>query len=120
MESKVPEASGPAPLTPEEKEPNVFDEMVEASQLRRSTATFRKRKILVREPSGLEHVDYISQGKTDKPAALASLFHSCVINEDGTPAMTRAQADAIARGNSAVFVPLLNAILGFSTPQKKT
>lgn len=91
--------------------------LIGATALARSTVIIGDVSVLVISPTIGQQVSYAELAKEDKVAAMAWLIHACVINEDGTPAMSAEDAEAVARGRGAALLELIPAIL--SAGQKK-
>lgn len=94
--------------------------LLELAQLKERTITIEGESVRIREPNGLQMMEYRALRKTDLPAAIAILIHECVLGEDGAKLYTLEEAKQIAGGHAKVFTPLIVALTGFDdTPEKK-
>lgn len=99
--------------------------------LKRTTVAVEGENVLVREPSAQEEIEYReirkvgrnSEASPELPEqvnkAIAFLLTHCVINEDGTSAVTEEQAAVIATGSGRVWIPVLEAIFSWRPREKK-
>lgn len=108
--------------------------LLELATLAEKTIEIGGETVRVREPNGLQMMEYrrLRAGqredkKTGQPeikpdlvAAVAHLVEHCVIDAEGKPIYSAAEALTIAGGRSEVFLPLIITITGFEPPEKKT
>lgn len=100
--------------------------LLELAQLKETTVTIDGETLRVREPNGLEMMEYRALRVSSLPDAIAYLIAHCVIEDrehlddkggkltiKDVPVYTVEEAKQIARGHAKVFTPLVIAITGF-------
>ena len=94
--------------------------MGSVSERLRAVATVRTKTVeidgeafIVREVGAASFAEYGKMVGDDQRASTAILLSECVVNEDGSPALTREDAIAIA-GSARVTMPLVRAIMDVS------
>lgn len=95
------------------------DPLLELAEVRSDRLTIAGQPVIVREPSALENLEYMSRRVKDQVDGIAYLLSCCVVKEDGTPRWTLEQAQVVARGRVEVFTPLILAITAFISREKK-
>lgn len=112
--------------------------LLELARLNETTVVIEGETIRMREPNGLEMMEYrrLRAGSKGDPTAtppvpetppnltgaIAHLIHHCVIDEHGAQVYNVLEAQQIAGGRSQIFLPMLLAVMGFesSTTEKKS
>lgn len=109
--------------------------LLEIAALQETTVTIEGETLRVREPNGLQMMEYrsirsgqradqekgIPEVKPNLVGAVAHLIHHCVIDEADNPVYTKEEALKLAGGHSMVAIPLLIAVTGFDRdPEKKS
>lgn len=95
--------------------------LLELARLAETTVTIDGETLRVREPNGLEMMEYRARRVTDLEGALAHLIHHCVIDTDGKPIYTEEEAKIVAGGHASVILPLVTKLLSFTrTTEKKS
>lgn len=81
------------------------------SALNISPVTVAGETFHVREPNYPQmRAFHIASQKGDERDAAVGLFEACIVNEDGTPAITKEEAVQLYEGKNSIFLPLLNAV----------
>lgn len=107
--------------------------LLELATLGETTVTIDGESLRVVEPNGWQMMEYRSlrngqradpktgqkEIKPDLVGAVAHLIEHCVVDAEGKPIYTAAEARKIAGGRSEVFLPLVVAVTGFEKPEKK-
>ena len=109
--------------------------LLELARVRTITIEVEGEKFIVREPSALELIArrsrmYITHRSDDgqeshelMPDAtergLAYLIATCVTDVSGSPAWNEQEAYTIATGRQQVALPIINAVSGFLSSEKK-
>lgn len=90
----------------------ISDKIRKLAELKRHEVDVAGEKLLVREPNALEHIKFREIRKSDgEIASVTFLLKQCVINEDGTPALSDDDAAFLASGSARVGLLLLGGIL---------
>lgn len=100
--------------------------LLELAALRETTVIIDGETLRIREPNGLEMMEYRAKRVTSLPEAIAYLISRCVIedreHEDSEgkkltlkdlPVFTLDESRKIANGHAKVFTPLVIALTGF-------
>lgn len=101
--------------------------LVELAAVRHEEVEIAGERIIVREPSALQMLEHrqIKNGdpKEGRPGnagrALAYLIHECCVDIEGKPLWTIDEALVLANGRQEVALPLINAITGWLSREKK-
>ncbi len=93
--------------------------ILELAALRSKRVELAGEVFVCMEPPFASSEDFIASLKTDRTKAYAMLLLRNVKTEDGEPAFTQEEANAIALGSVQAFMPLFMAITGFKDDQKK-
>lgn len=93
--------------------------ILELARVRTETLTIAGDAIIVREPSALENIEYRQRRLKDMSDAIAYLISECVTDQEGARSWTFEEAQVIARGRMEVWSPIVAAITGFLTREKK-
>lgn len=95
--------------------------LLELASLAEKTITIAGESLRIREPNGLQMMEYRSLRKTDLAGAVAALIHACVVDEANKPVYTLEEAKTLANGHADVFTPLIIALTSFDdTAEKKS
>lgn len=96
--------------------------LLELAALKEATVNIEGEELRIREPNGLQMMEYRSRRLTNLPDAVAYLISVCVIEtKDGAdvPVYSFDQAKLIANGHAKVFTPLIVAITAFNFDSQK-
>lgn len=94
--------------------------LLELARLHEQTVTIEGETIKIREPNGLQMMEYRRlRAAGDLTAAIAALIAGCCIDDDGKPLYTKDEAHTLASAKSEIFLPLLLALMSFETPAEK-
>jgi len=108
-----------------------IDLLLSASVTKRKTIEVAGQKVICKEPNGIELAEYNRlrqdvydekgklQYKGNAVLALATLFKTCVLDENEKIFLSDDQAYALANGPGRVVYPIANAILKFTVDDLK-
>lgn len=100
---------------------SVSDRLKQKAAVRTKEVRIDGETFVVREVGAIAFAEYGKLVKDDKQAATAALLVECVLNEDGHPALSPADALEVAK-SARVTVPLVSAIMevsGFTGDDEK-
>lgn len=87
--------------------------LLNAAVLRISSVQVAGETVYVKEPTGPEMAAFSKANADGQTAsATAGLFHTCIVNSDGSAALTYAEAEALASGSTRISGKLILAITG--------
>lgn len=90
-----------------------LDKLLNAAALRVSSVQVAGETVYVKEPTGPQMAAFSkvnADGLTE--TATAVLFMECIVNSDGTAALSSEDAVALATGSTRISGKLINAITG--------
>lgn len=101
--------------------------LLELAEVRHEEIEIAGEKITVREPSALQMLenrrikngDPAEKREPDQAGALAYLIRECCVDIEGKPLYDEREALILANGRSEVALPLINAITGWISREKK-
>lgn len=87
--------------------------LLNAAALRVSPVVIAGETVYVKEPTGPQMTAYSKATDAGKMVeGTAGLFHDCIVNSDGSAAITYAEAEALVVGSTRISGKLLKAITG--------
>ncbi len=93
--------------------------ILEAAVLRSKTIEAFEEQFVAHELTGAESMGFSTKLTEKKDAAFAWLFRHKITKPDGSPAFNDDEAQTLATGSPAAFLPLFLAVTGFSNVEEK-